>query len=122
MKKGVAMDFGDVQIKKSEIGQFKDGLGAFVRREFKKDEVVIKWNLKSLTKEEYERLPEYERENFCHKRSGIIYYYPEPERHVNRSKNPNVAPDFQREADIALRDIKKGEELSILDTTEEDLE
>jgi hypothetical protein len=56
-------------------------------------------------------------------RNGVskeVYYYPDPERHVNRSKNPNVAPDFEREANIALCDIKKGEELSILDSTKED--
>ena len=114
------MDFEEVQIKKSGIGQFKDGLGVFATREFKKGAVVIKWNLKILTEEEYKKLPNYERENFCHRRQGIIYYYPDPERHVNRSKSPNVVADFEKEANIALCDIKKGEELSIPDTTEED--
>lgn len=116
----VHMDFGDVLIKKSGIGQFKDGLGVFANRNFKKGERVIKWNLKILTQEEYRKLPEYEKNNFCHKRSGITYCYPDPERHVNRSKNPNVVPDFEQEANLALRDIKKGEELSISDSTEED--
>jgi hypothetical protein len=119
---GVVMSFGDVQIKKSTIGQFKDGLGVFANRGFKKDEVVIKWNLKTLAEEEYERLPEYEKENFCHKRKGLIYWYPDPERHVNRSKRPNVMPDFEKEANIALRDIDQGEELSISEITIEDFE
>ncbi len=113
------MNFGDVIIKKSKIGQFKDNLGVFANRDFKKGEVVIKYHLKSLTKEEYEQLPEAEK-HFTHERNGVIYYYPDPERHVNRYKNPNVYPDFKKGADIALRDIKKGEELSILDTIEED--
>jgi hypothetical protein len=114
------MDFKDIQIKKSEIGQFDDGLGAFAKRDFRKGEMVIKWNLSILTEEEYQKLPRYEQENFCHKRNGIIYCYPDPERHVNRSNNPNLIPDFKKEADIALCDIKKGEELSISDATEED--
>lgn len=50
----------------------------------------------------------------------LIYSYPDPERYVNRSKNPYVAPDFEKEANIALCDIRKGEELSISATTQED--
>lgn len=120
LKKGIFMDFRDIQIKKSGIGQFKDGLGAFAKRAFKKGEVVIKWNLSILTDEEYKKLSKYEQENFCHMRDNIIYYYPDPERHVNRSKNPNVVPDFEKEANIALCDIKKGEELSIPESIKED--
>ena len=89
------MDFGDVVVKRSGIGQFKDGLGVFANRDFKKGEVVIKWKLQILTKELYERLPEGEKQ-FTHKRNGVIYYYPDPERHVNRFKNPNVYPDFKK--------------------------
>ena len=36
--------------------------------------------------------------------------HPDPERHVNRSENPNVYPDFVRNANVALRDIEIGEE------------
>lgn len=114
------MDFGDVVIKKSGIGQFADGLGVYANRDFKKGEVVLKWNLKILTTQEYEALPLYEQINFCHSRNNVIYYYPDPERHVNRSKNPNVLSAIDQQANIALRDIKKGEELSISDTTQED--
>lgn len=112
-------EFTDVIIKKSKIGQFKDGLGVFAKRDFKKGEIVVKFNLKILTEEEYKKLPEMEK-HFTHKRNGVIYYYPEPERHVNRFKEPNVYVDFEKGADVALRDIKEGEELSILDTTKED--
>ena len=58
--------------------------------------------------------------NFCHHRGGIHWFYPDPERHVNRFHNPNVIPDFEKQANIAIRDIKKGEELSIADNTIED--
>lgn len=111
--------FSDVEIKKSHIGQFDDGLGVFALRDFKKGEVVIKYNLKALTKEEYRNLTSSEK-NFTHKRKGVIYYYPDPERHVNRSKEPNICVDFERGADIALRDIAKGEELSIQEDLRED--
>lgn len=38
----------------------------------------------------------------------------------DRFHSPNVIPDFEKEANIALRDIKKGEELSIANNTIED--
>lgn len=116
----IGTDYGDIQIKNSKIGQFEDGLGAFTKRDFKKGEAVIQWNLSVLSEEEFAALNRYERENFCHRRNGICYHYPDPERHVNRSKNPNVIPDFEKKANIALRDIKKGEELSIPESIEED--
>ncbi len=114
------MDFGDVCIKKSTIGQFDDGLGVFANRDFRKGEIVIRWNLKILSGEEYAKFSQYEQNNFCHNREGIMYYYPDPERHVNRSRNPNVISDIAKSANVALRVIKKGEELSISDATKED--
>ncbi|MDX8430427.1 MAG: SET domain-containing protein [Candidatus Algichlamydia australiensis] len=114
------MYFETVEVKTSEIGQFDDGLGVFACKNFKKGEVVIKWNLKVLTEREYNTLPEYEKKNFCHKREGSIFFYPDPERHVNRSDKPNVASDMEKEANIALCDIKKGDEISISATTVED--
>ncbi len=76
--------------------------------------------MKILTPEEFENLSEYEQKNFCHQRNGIIYHYPEPERHLNRSKHPNVFPDFEKRANIALCDIHKEEELSISESFQED--
>ncbi len=113
-------DFGDILLKESKIGQFDDRIGAFANRDFKKGEVVIKWNLKPLSEDEYEKLPQYEKDNFCHHRNGIRWLYPDPERHVNRFSHPNVVPDFGKQANIALRDIRKCEELSIADNTIED--
>lgn len=112
--------FNGVIIKQSQIGQFEDGLGCFAKKDFKKGEIVIAWNLKTLSEEEFNNLPQYERHNFTHMRSGIRYLYPTPERYVNRSSDPNVYPDFDKQANIALRDIKKDEELSIAANTVED--
>jgi hypothetical protein len=116
------MRFDGVTVKKSmlERSQFDDGLGVFADRDFQKGEVVIKWSLKIVTREQYEVLPEREKSQFTHKRDEIIYYYPEPERHVNRSKRPNAVPDFEKGADVALRVIRKGEEITIPDTARED--
>ena len=114
--------FGDVVLDTSIAKQFYDGLGVFANRDFQKGEVVVQWHLQHLTDAEYKKLPEYERHHFCHKRNGQYLLYPEPERHVNRSKHPNVFTDFEKEADVALRYIKKGEEITILDSTLEDFE
>lgn len=120
MQKKIFKNFGDILLKESKIGQFDDRIGAFANRDFKKGEVVIKWNLKALSEKEYEKFSLYEKDNFCHQRNGIRWLYPDPERHVNRFSRPNVAPDFEKQANIALRDIKKGEELTIADNTIED--
>jgi hypothetical protein len=66
-KETFSKDFDDVQLKKSNIGQFEDGLGVFANRDFKAGEIVIKWNLKTLTEQQHQNLPLYEKENFCHK-------------------------------------------------------
>ena len=49
-----------VVIKKSKIGQFDKGV--FANKDFKKGEIVVRYNnLKPLTKDEYQNLPEYEK-------------------------------------------------------------
>ena len=121
-EKPTVIDFGPVVVKKSEIGQLKevDGLGVFANRDFKKGEVVVKWNTEVISPEKYYKLPKYEQDYFCHKRGDKIYFYPDPGRHVNRSDSPNAIADFKKEADVALRYIKKGEEISIHKDTKED--
>ena len=101
----------DIVIKKSYIGQFPNGKGVFVGRDFKKGEVVIQYHLQPLTEKEWEKLPESEKE-FTHTHWEQIYLYPEPERYVNHSDNPNTYQDLVKKQDVALRDIKKGEEIT----------
>jgi len=96
------------------------GKGAYANRDFKKGEIVIKYNLKSLSMEEYKSLPKSEK-MFTHKYKGQIYLYSEPERYVNHSKTPNTYQDHIQKADIALRDIKKGELLTC-DATKDDVD
>jgi SET domain-containing protein len=99
----------DLIIKKSKIGQFDKGV--FANRNFKKGEIVIKYNLKPLTEEEYQKLPKSEKQ-FTHKQWGKIYLYPSPARYVNHSNNPNTIQNLKEQFDRALRNIKKGEEIT----------
>ena len=99
----------DVIIKKSKVGQFDKGV--FADRNFKKGEIVIKYNLKPLTKEECKKLTKSEK-MFTHSHWGQIYLYSIPERYVNHSLNGNVYQDLVKRCDVALRDIKKGEEIT----------
>ena len=108
----------DVVIKKSKIEQFENGKGIFANRDFKKGEIVIKYNLKPLTKEEFDKLPK-EEKNFTHKHWGVIYLYSSPERYVNHTSNPNTIQDLKRKCDVAKRDIKKGEEITTDATKDE---
>lgn len=95
------------------------GKGVYANRDFKKDEVVIKYNLKPLTQEEYENLPKSEK-MFTHSQYGQIYLYSEPERYINHSKTPNTYQDHKLQADVALRDIRKGEMITT-DATKDDV-
>lgn len=107
----------DVVIKKSKIGQFDKGV--FANRDFKKGEIVVRHNnLKPLTEEEYQNLPESEKQ-YTHKHWGVIYLYPSPARYVNHSSNPNTVQNLKERYDVATRDIKKGEEITT-DATKDD--
>lgn len=95
------------------------GKGVYANRNFKKGGIVIKYNLKQLTKGEYENLPKSEK-MFTHTHWGAINLYSEPERYVNHSQNPNTYQDLVRKCDIALRDIEKGEAITA-DATKDDI-
>lgn len=94
------------------------GKGVYANRDFKKGEVVIKYNLKVLTKDEYKKLLRSEK-MFCHTHWGKIYLYLEPDRYVNHSDNPNTYQDLENKCDIASRDIKKGEMITCDATKDE---
>lgn len=105
----------DVVIGKGNLA----GKGVYANRNFKKGEIVIKYNLKPLTKEEYKKLPKSEK-MFTHTHWGQINLYSEPERYVNHSPTPNTFQDLVKKCDIALRDIKKGESITT-DATKDDV-
>ncbi len=101
----------DVVIKKSTIKQFPNGLGVFANKNFNAGDVVIHYHLRILTPEEFQNLPDDEK-MFVHVRQRVIYLYSLPERYVNHCDKPNTIQDFTRHCDIALRSIKKGEEIT----------
>ena len=94
------------------------GKGVFANRDFKKGEAVIKYRLKPLTKQAFENLPEMEK-NFTHTHWGVMYLYSSPERYVNHSSHPNTHPNLKDKCDVAIKAIKKGEEITT-DATKDD--
>ncbi len=96
----------DVIVRKSKI----EGKGVFANRNFKKGEVVLKWDTShELTKEDADKLSEKEKKfvPFVH---GKYLLLQSPERYVNHSCDANThAGNF---CDIAKRDIEKGEEIT----------
>ena len=80
------------------------GKGIYANRDFDKGEVVIKYNLKALSEQEFESLSESEKQ-FTHVHEEIINLYSEPERYVNHSDEPNTYQNLETKCDIALRDI-----------------
>ncbi len=94
------------------------GKGVYAGRDFKKGEVVTRYKLKPLTKEEYKKLPRSEK-RFTHTHWGQIYLYLEPDRYVNHSDTPNTYQDLKNRCDIAAIDIKKGEMITCDDTKDD---
>ena len=95
----------EIVIKNSKI----NGKGVFANRDFKKGEVVIKYNLKPLTKKEFENLSEKEK-HYTDFQDGRYWLFQIPERFVNHSCNPNT--NTKNKCDVAIKDIKKGEEIT----------
>lgn len=95
----------EVVIEKSKI----NGKGLFAERNFKKGEVVIKWNPKLILKDELKKLTKKDR-NFVYFSRSRYYLMQSPERFVNYSCEPNtVVESF---SDVAVKDIAKGEEIT----------
>ncbi|OGY44630.1 MAG: hypothetical protein A2729_03550 [Candidatus Buchananbacteria bacterium RIFCSPHIGHO2_01_FULL_39_14] len=107
----------DVIVKKKKSSIF--GFAVYAARNFKKGEIVIKYNLKALNALEFQRLPKTEKP-FTHTHWGVIYLYSSPERYVNHSLNPNTLPNLKHKCDIAMKDIKQGEEITT-DSTKDDI-
>lgn len=97
----------DVVVKDSEI----KGKGVFAARDFKKGETVIVWHPKrEISKEEMSSLTVDEQNHTTYAGQGKYIVMGSPERFVNHSCDPNTYVEGKK--DIALRDIKKGEEIT----------
>lgn len=96
----------DLVIKDSKI----NGKGIFANRDFKKGEVVIKWDVShKLDKKDIEKISENEKKYVVFN-GGDYILMQSPARYVNHSCNANTMPKNQ--TDIAIRDIRKGEEIT----------
>lgn len=98
------MKYG-VKVRESKIS----GFGVFASKDFKKNENIITWNPKIITKSEFEKLPN----NAIHYTYVIgsrYFYMQSPEKYVNHSCEANsFTENF---SDVAIRNIKKGEEIN----------
>ncbi|MDP6293722.1 MAG: SET domain-containing protein [Candidatus Woesearchaeota archaeon] len=96
----------DVVVKRSKIAK----KGVFASRDFKKGEVVMKWDTShKLTEEEVKNVPE-EQQHYVAYNSGKYILMQPPARYINHSCEANTV--VKDHADVALRDIKKGEEIT----------
>jgi len=103
----------DVIIGKGKLA----GKGLYASRDFKEGELVKQWNLKELTQDDFDALPQNE-QKFVHSFWGKMYLFPEPSRYTNHSANPTVQSDFKKMSDYAIRPIKKGEVITVNATEE----
>ncbi|MFZ3099732.1 MAG: SET domain-containing methyltransferase [Minisyncoccales bacterium] len=95
----------NVVIKKSKI----QGKGAFAAKDFAKGEVVLRWRPKPLDAGDIKQISKKDLK-YVVKIGNEYFLQQAPERYVNQSCDPNTfAKD---ECDIALRDIKAGEEIT----------
>jgi len=96
-----------IEIKTSPI----DGQGVFALRDFLKGEIVIDWSKYSriLSWQEFLNLPEKEKQYVSFIDSKYILFL-KPARFVNHSCQANTK--VLNNADVAVRDIKKGEEIT----------
>lgn len=95
----------NIIIKKSKI----QGKGVFANKNFKKGEIVLRWNPKKITKKESEKLSAKEK-HYLEYQSGSYFLMQPPERYVNHSCNSNT--NVKNKCDVAIKNIKKGEEIT----------
>lgn len=96
----------NIVVKKSPL----HGKGVFAVRDFKKGELVLKWNLSNLlTKKEMEKLSTKEKDH-VDKYGKKYILHQSPERFVNHSCRPNTKST--KLGDVAIKKIKKGEEIT----------
>lgn len=102
----------DVIVKKSNI----NWMGVFALRNFKKWEIVIRWDTDNVTsKEEFESLSDYNEKHKYNKKhisvvDGKYIVMQEPEKFLNHSCDANT--DILDCCDVAIRDICIGEEIT----------
>ena len=95
----------DIVIKKSKIS----GKGVFAKRDFKKGEIILRWNPKILTKLEADKLTT-KQKHYLYQEKNKYFLMQPPEKYVNHSCDANTVA--KNKSDIATRNIRKGEEVT----------
>jgi len=95
-------------VKKSKI----DKKGVFAARNFRKGEIVLKWNPEILKKSEVDNLSDKLKHYVYGGKvgKGRYFFMQPPERYINHSCEANTKT--KNFCDVATRDIKKGEEIT----------
>ena len=96
----------DIIVKKSKINE----KGVFAARDFRKGEVVLKWDPKILEESEIENLKDSQKHYLYEVGKNKYFLMQPPEKFVNHSCEANT--QVKNSCDIAIRDIKKGEEIT----------
>jgi SET domain-containing protein len=97
----------DVIVKKSP----KEGNGVFAVRNFRKGEVVVRWDVShKFTHEGLKKLSQDDQNHTSYIGKGIYVLMQPPSKFVNHSCEPNTY--VKNYCDTALRNIKKGEEIT----------
>lgn len=86
------------------------GKGLFALKPINKDEVVVVWNPRVLSKQEASKLSEDERSHYTYPDGDKILLMQPPERYMNHSCEPNT--HVEGRSDVASRDIACGEEIT----------
>ena len=105
----------DVRVGKGDLA----GRGVYADRDFLAGESVITFELQGIDEAQYLALPAGD-DMFVHSYGGRRYLYPPPARFVNHADHPSCFEDFDRCCAVALRDIARGEPITI-DATQETL-
>ena len=95
----------DIVVKKSKI----NGKGVFVKRDFKKGEIILRWNPKILNKLKAGKLTT-KQKHYLYQEKNKYLLMQSPEKYVNHSCDANTM--VKNKYDIAIRNIKKGEEIT----------
>lgn len=95
-----------IEVKDSKIG----GKGVFAIEDIKNGEVILSWNPKVILKDDLAKLSDDELNYIVKKDEEAYFQMQEPEKFVNHSCNPNSA--VVGDSDVAIRDIKRGEEIT----------
>lgn len=106
----------DVVIKKSRL----HGRGVFATRDFKKGEVVLRWDVSHrITRSAARKLSKKMKTYLNRDVQGRLILLVSPERYVNHSSNANTK--VKKACDVATRTIYKGEEITSNYTLQKDV-